>query len=107
MLSGSGCLMGGTLAGPGVRREGRGWRAGGPAGRGQFEPVDNFGDWYPCVVTRAADEWYERAVSQANTDRRSAADEVVELCRDLIRIDTTNTGELRTSAGERVAAEYV
>jgi len=46
-------------------------------------------------------------VSQASTDRRSAADEVVELCRDLIRIDTTNTGELRTSAGERVAAEYV
>ena len=35
------------------------------------------------------------------------SDEVVELCRDLIRIDTTNTGDLATSAGERAAAEYV
>jgi len=34
-------------------------------------------------------------------------DEVVDLCRDLLRIDTTNTGDLDTSAGERVAAEYV
>ncbi|CAN5356077.1 hypothetical protein BH20ACT5_BH20ACT5_21020 [soil metagenome] len=37
----------------------------------------------------------------------AAQDEVVELCRDLIRIDTTNTGDSATSAGERVAAEYV
>ena len=37
----------------------------------------------------------------------SAQDEVVELCRDLIRIDTTNTGDTATSAGERAAAEYV
>jgi len=44
--------------------------------------------------------WYERAVS---TDE----DEVVEICRDLIRLDTTNTGETATSAGERAAAEYV
>ena len=29
------------------------------------------------------------------------------MCRDLIRIDTTNTGDNDTSAGERVAAEYV
>jgi acetylornithine deacetylase/succinyl-diaminopimelate desuccinylase-like protein len=36
-----------------------------------------------------------------------AADEVVDLCRDLIRIDTTNTGDLETSRGERAAAEYV
>jgi len=35
------------------------------------------------------------------------ADDVVEICRDLIRMDTTNTGDLDTSAGERVAAEYV
>jgi acetylornithine deacetylase/succinyl-diaminopimelate desuccinylase-like protein len=34
-------------------------------------------------------------------------DEVVEICSDLLRIDTTNTGDLETSAGERVAAEYV
>ncbi|MEV4513785.1 M20/M25/M40 family metallo-hydrolase [Dactylosporangium sp. NPDC049525] len=36
-----------------------------------------------------------------------ATDEVIELCRDLLRIDTTNTGDLDTSAGERLAAEYV
>ncbi|WP_433076593.1 M20/M25/M40 family metallo-hydrolase [Dactylosporangium sp. CA-052675] len=36
-----------------------------------------------------------------------AADEVIEICRDLLRIDTTNTGDLDTSTGERVAAEYV
>lgn len=36
-----------------------------------------------------------------------AQDDVVEICRDLIRMDTTNTGDLATSAGERVAAEYV
>lgn len=36
-----------------------------------------------------------------------AQDEVVDLCRDLIRIDTTNTGDTATSAGERTAAEYV
>ncbi len=34
-------------------------------------------------------------------------DEVVDLCRDLLRTDTTNTGDTATSAGERVAAEYV
>src|ERR1051326_6503596 len=33
--------------------------------------------------------------------------EVVTLRRDLLRIATTNTGDLATSAGERVAAEYV
>lgn len=33
--------------------------------------------------------------------------EVIDLCRDLIRIDTSNTGDLATSAGEREAAEYV
>jgi acetylornithine deacetylase/succinyl-diaminopimelate desuccinylase-like protein len=37
----------------------------------------------------------------------TVADEVVELCHDLLRIDTTNTGDNATSAGERVAAEYV
>ncbi|HEY1487018.1 MAG TPA: M20/M25/M40 family metallo-hydrolase [Micromonosporaceae bacterium] len=33
--------------------------------------------------------------------------DVVDICRDLIRFDTTNTGELETSKGERAAAEYV
>jgi acetylornithine deacetylase/succinyl-diaminopimelate desuccinylase-like protein len=37
----------------------------------------------------------------------TAASEVVGICRDLLRIDTTNTGDPRTTAGERVAAEYV
>ena len=37
----------------------------------------------------------------------TAEDEVVDLCRDLLRIDTTNTGDLSTCAGERAAAEYV
>src|SRR5690348_8531721 len=37
----------------------------------------------------------------------SAVDEVVEICRDLLRIDTTNTGDNETSKGERAAAEYV
>jgi acetylornithine deacetylase/succinyl-diaminopimelate desuccinylase-like protein len=35
------------------------------------------------------------------------SDEVVDLCRELIRIDTTNTGDPATSVGERAAAEYV
>ena len=34
-------------------------------------------------------------------------EEVVQLCRDLIRIDTTNTGDLATCTGERAAAEHV
>jgi acetylornithine deacetylase/succinyl-diaminopimelate desuccinylase-like protein len=37
----------------------------------------------------------------------SAAAEVVDICRDLLRIDTTNTGDPRTTVGERAAAEYV
>jgi acetylornithine deacetylase/succinyl-diaminopimelate desuccinylase-like protein len=37
----------------------------------------------------------------------TAVDEVVGICRDLLRIDTTNTGDPRTTVGERVAAEYV
>jgi acetylornithine deacetylase/succinyl-diaminopimelate desuccinylase-like protein len=37
----------------------------------------------------------------------AAADEVVAICRDLLRIDTSNTGDPRTTVGERVAAEYV
>jgi acetylornithine deacetylase/succinyl-diaminopimelate desuccinylase-like protein len=37
----------------------------------------------------------------------TAVAEVVGICRDLLRIDTTNTGDQRTTVGERVAAEYV
>ncbi|HEX5204396.1 MAG TPA: M20/M25/M40 family metallo-hydrolase [Actinoplanes sp.] len=37
----------------------------------------------------------------------TAAEEVTGICRDLLRIDTTNTGDQSTTVGERVAAEYV
>jgi acetylornithine deacetylase/succinyl-diaminopimelate desuccinylase-like protein len=37
----------------------------------------------------------------------SSEGEVVTLASELIRIDTTNTGDLRTTVGEREAAEYV
>jgi acetylornithine deacetylase/succinyl-diaminopimelate desuccinylase-like protein len=41
------------------------------------------------------------------TGSLSAVDEVVELCSDLIRIDTSNTGDPETVTGEKKAAEYV
>jgi acetylornithine deacetylase/succinyl-diaminopimelate desuccinylase-like protein len=41
------------------------------------------------------------------TTTTGAVDEVVGICRDLLRIDTSNTGDTATSAGERKAAEYV
>lgn len=37
----------------------------------------------------------------------TATDEVVSLCQDLLRIDSTNTGDPATTTGERAAAEYV
>ena len=46
-------------------------------------------------------------MTAAEPARATAEDEAVDLCRDLLRIDTTNTGDLSTSAGERAAAEYV
>ena len=39
-------------------------------------------------------------------DSRPDAD-VVDICRELIRIDTTNTGNAATTVGEALAAEYV
>ncbi|GIJ20556.1 M20/M25/M40 family metallo-hydrolase [Micromonospora lutea] len=45
--------------------------------------------------------------SDAHAAFPAPTDEVVELCRDLLRIDTTNTGDNATSVGERGAAEYV
>ena len=36
-----------------------------------------------------------------------AQDEAVQLTSELIRIDTSNTGEPETTVGEREAAEYV
>jgi acetylornithine deacetylase/succinyl-diaminopimelate desuccinylase-like protein len=41
------------------------------------------------------------------TSSSRAEDEAVELAADLIRIDTTNTGDPATVVGEREAAEYV
>jgi acetylornithine deacetylase/succinyl-diaminopimelate desuccinylase-like protein len=47
-------------------------------------------------------------VTMDREDRSTAAeDEVVDLCTELIRIDTTNTGDPETVTGEREAAEYV
>ena len=44
--------------------------------------------------------WYEEAMtSDAASARPDPTDEVVDLCRDLLRIDTTNTGDLATSVG--------
>jgi acetylornithine deacetylase/succinyl-diaminopimelate desuccinylase-like protein len=40
-------------------------------------------------------------------ETHAAAAEVTDICRDLLRIDTTNTGDPDTTVGERVAAEYV
>ena len=39
-------------------------------------------------------------------DTVTAQDEVVDICRDLIRIDTSNPGD-QSGPGERQAAEYV
>ena len=39
-------------------------------------------------------------------DTVTAQDEVVDICRDLIRIDTSNPGD-HSGPGERQAAEYV
>jgi acetylornithine deacetylase/succinyl-diaminopimelate desuccinylase-like protein len=47
------------------------------------------------------------SVSEPNAGRTvSGEDEVVDLCRDLIRIDTSNYGD-HSGPGERAAAEYV
>ena len=45
-------------------------------------------------------------MSEPRTDVPSAQDEVVEICRDLIRIDSSNYGD-GSGPGERTAAEYV
>jgi acetylornithine deacetylase/succinyl-diaminopimelate desuccinylase-like protein len=46
-------------------------------------------------------------ITSMTADVSEAEAEVVALASDLIRIDTTNTGDAATLAGERVAAEYV
>ncbi len=52
-------------------------------------------------------EQIESASGGADDGLRRAEDEVVGLASELIRIDTTNTGDPATLAGERVGAEYV
>jgi acetylornithine deacetylase/succinyl-diaminopimelate desuccinylase-like protein len=47
-----------------------------------------------------------RVPSRADAGAADADDEVVAICRDLIRIDTTNPGD-HSGPGERKAAEYV
>jgi acetylornithine deacetylase/succinyl-diaminopimelate desuccinylase-like protein len=44
--------------------------------------------------------------NQTENQNVTAADEVVDICRDLIRIDTTNPGD-HSGPGERLAAEHV
>jgi acetylornithine deacetylase/succinyl-diaminopimelate desuccinylase-like protein len=50
--------------------------------------------------------WYEGRMGDGERGP-AAVDEVVGICRELLRIDTSNTGDSATSAGERRAAEYV
>ncbi len=45
-------------------------------------------------------------MSEPHSDVPSAQDEVVDICRDLIRIDSSNYGD-GSGPGERTAAEYV
>ncbi|MFB7900390.1 M20/M25/M40 family metallo-hydrolase [Streptomyces xiamenensis] len=48
----------------------------------------------------------EHSVSASDAGGQRAEQEVVDLCRDLIRIDTSNYGD-HSGPGERVAAEFV
>ena len=48
----------------------------------------------------------ESAPNRAESGRITGQDEVVDLCRELIRIDTSNYGD-HSGPGERAAAEYV
>lgn len=48
----------------------------------------------------------DRAGGPATNDRARAEDEVVDLCRDLLRLDTSNYGD-GSGPGERAAAEHV
>jgi acetylornithine deacetylase/succinyl-diaminopimelate desuccinylase-like protein len=57
-------------------------------------------------VTSTVDRDEETAVGTEAAAITRAEDEVVDLCRDLIRIDTTNYGD-GEGPGERAAAEYV
>ncbi len=50
---------------------------------------------------------YARVVTDRDQKRIAAVDEVVTLAHELIRIDTTNTGDPATLVGEREAAEWV
>ncbi|MFD1813787.1 M20/M25/M40 family metallo-hydrolase [Rhodococcus gannanensis] len=49
----------------------------------------------------------ENAENAANATRSRAESEVVDLVSSLIRFDTSNTGELATTKGERECAEWV
>src|SRR5579875_2469393 len=69
-----------------------------PAGGGGHGCRPEPGEWDDSGVTEN-----QKPENQAVT---AAADEVVGICRDLIRIDTTNPGD-HSGPGERVAAEYV
>ena len=48
----------------------------------------------------------DRCVTANQANQATAQDEVVDICRDLIRIDTANPGD-HSGPGERLAAEHV
>jgi hypothetical protein len=78
-------------------------RHGTPGRRGR---ITRGGD--SCAGPSAAVEeapTYARPVDSAALP--GAENEVAELLSDLIRIDTTNTGDTATGKGERAAAEWV
>jgi acetylornithine deacetylase/succinyl-diaminopimelate desuccinylase-like protein len=80
----------------GVRRRGR---RGGPAdGRAGARP-----GWHDGAVTA---NQADQANHANHASQLTAQDEVVDICRDLIRIDTTNPGD-HSGPGERLAAEHV
>ena len=52
---------------------------------------------------RGRPEWHDKTMT---ANQGTAQDEVAGICRDLIRIDTSNPGD-HSGPGERQAAEYV
>ncbi len=64
---------------------------------------ESAGRAHPTPRTPGCDD---RTVTANQANRVTAQDEVVDICRDLIRIDTSNPGD-HSGPGERQAAEHV
>ena len=100
----------GCSAGPGAFRRGPGAsrRTGSVPPRAGDVPA-RAGSRGPCAGAvpggaTATRRWHHRRVAENAIP--TAEQEVVAICRDLIRIDTTNPGD-HSGPGERKAAEYV